>query len=281
MWAIRNIVCLLLVLFVLHLSSSTKMAKFSWSPLDLKEPFKLNLKNYAVLILNRPISLPSKLMESLWNGASVRSTVDGGTTTWFDYVKKHDLKLNNKYPDIISGDFDSISPELLKTCEENGVYVEKTPDQDYTDFEKAIWVIKRHYAKQLDSLIAVIDNADRLDHTFSNLNTLYRVRQSIFPETNTTAFILSSVSLTWMLEPGQHSVSIPNYLSKQQVWCGILPFKPVKNHITTTGLKWNLENNSVEFGGLISSSNTYDGSNEVTINTDAEILWSMGLVTDK
>ncbi|KAK9503888.1 hypothetical protein O3M35_010354 [Rhynocoris fuscipes] len=280
MWAIRNTVGLVFILFVLRLSSSTRMAKFSWSPLDLKEQDKLDLKNYAVLILNRPISLPTKLMESLWNGASIRSTVDGGTTNWFDYVEKHELKLKNKYPDIISGDFDSISPELLKKCEEHGVYVEKTPDQDYTDFEKAIWVIKRRYTKQLDSIIAIIDNADRLDHTFSNLNTLYRVRQSIFPETNTTAFILSSVSLTWILEPGQHSISIPSYLRDNQVWCGILPFKPVKNHITTTGLKWNLENNSVEFGGLISSSNTYD-SNEVTVNTDAEILWSMGLKTDK
>lgn len=33
----------------------------------------------------------------------------------------------------------------------------------------------------------------------------------------------------------------------------------------------------MEFGGLISTSNTYSGEPEVTVKTDTLLLWSMGL----
>lgn len=85
----------------------------------------------------------------------------------------------------------------------------------------------------------ILDVSGRLDHTFSNLNTLHRTR-SIFSDYHTKAYLLTSVSLTWILNPGHHTISIPSYIRDEEEWCGILPFTPVKNHITTTGLKWNL-----------------------------------------
>uniref|UniRef100_A0A170Y7E9 Thiamin pyrophosphokinase 1 n=2 Tax=Triatoma infestans TaxID=30076 RepID=A0A170Y7E9_TRIIF len=249
------------------------MESFTWAPLDLKKRCKFNLGSYALIILNRPIVLPPDEMMTLWREATLRSTVDGGTTRWFEFLKQH--KLDVTYPDIVSGDFDSISPSLLKTCEEHGVYVERTVDQNYTDFEKALHVIKQQCDKKLDTLLVLLDVSCRLDHTFANLNTLYRVKD-IFPDQDIKAFLLTSVSLTWILNPGHHTISIPSYLRDEQEWCGILPFTPVKNHVTTTGLKWNLDNLTIEFGGLISSSNTYDGSPEVTLTTDFEIIWCMG-----
>lgn len=63
---------------------------------------------------------------------------------------------------------------------------------------------------------------------------------------------------------------------RQKSWCGLLPFGYPVNCISTTGLKWNLNNTTMQFGGLISTSNTYEDC-EVTVNTDTSVIWTMGI----
>lgn len=38
-----------------------------------------------------------------------------------------------------------------------------------------------------------------------------------------------------------------------------------------------LDNAALQFGGLVSSSNTYDNCSEVTIDTDSPVIWTMGI----
>lgn len=43
-----------------------------------------------------------------------------------------------KLPQLLCGDFDSITSEALHFFKENGVIVKETPDQDYPDIWKAL-----------------------------------------------------------------------------------------------------------------------------------------------
>jgi len=84
----------------------------------------------------------------------------------------------NLRPDIILGDFDSVrDPNYWGITAENvsayrgreGVLIVPTPNQDYTDLEKAIHYADAHQATEL---IIVTETIGRQDHTLYNLRLL-------------------------------------------------------------------------------------------------------------
>ncbi|XP_054285240.1 thiamin pyrophosphokinase 1-like [Macrosteles quadrilineatus] len=235
----------------------------------------IDIGRFAVLVLNQPITLPKRYMLDIWNGASFRATADGGTDRWYEFVasiSSRDHTLKKIHPDLISGDFDSVKPETIKRCLENNVKMLKTPDQDKTDFTKALEEIWKETGGEIDSVITIVDNSGRLDHIMSNLNTLYEPHQH-------RLYLLGSNSLTWLLAPGLHHIEVPQSLVVSKAHCGLIPLgEPCT--VTTTGLKWNLNKDKMQFGGLISTCNLFSENNSglVTVETDNPVLWTATVV---
>ncbi|XP_076246261.1 thiamine pyrophosphokinase 1-like isoform X2 [Calliopsis andreniformis] len=237
----------------LMMQQEPDLNKIVWDPLQIFR-YSIDYK-YAVVILNSPLNWKHDTLLRIWQNAKINVTVDGGTHMWLQYLEG----------------------QVLEKLRSMGSTIIETPDQDQTDYTKALLELQ-HYSKEknrnLNGVYVFVESSGRFDHIIGNINTLYKSNKLI---RNTQVIQIASNSLTWILQPGFHTIVIPNILVQNNSWCGLLPIGAPVNQITTTGLKWNLHNSTLQFGGLISSSNTYDNCSEVTVNTDSPVIWTMGI----
>ncbi|XP_033163699.1 thiamin pyrophosphokinase 1 [Drosophila mauritiana] len=253
--------------------------EFKWTPGNLiNENFKLGDHGHVCVVLNRQIQVPAHVVKLLWKNAAVRCAVDGGSNHWRDFVVAQAMskKANGSAPttpleplDVITGDFDSITEETVDFFKTTPKV--HTPDQDATDFTKAMAVLQPVMAqRKIQDVVVFHDTSGRLDQVMANLNTLYKSQKD-----NCNVFLLSGDSVTWLLRPGKHTIKVPVDLVTSQRWCSLMPVGSSAHNVTTTGLKWNLYHAQLEFGGMVSTSNTY-ATEFVQVETDANLIWSMG-----
>ncbi|XP_017774131.1 PREDICTED: thiamin pyrophosphokinase 1 [Nicrophorus vespilloides] len=242
-----------------------------WNPWQLiLDKDKETCKDYGVVVLNRPMNYDSEyIIFKIWSNAKIRVTVDGGTDRWITYTKPRQIQ-KLPHPDLITGDMDSIS-RLAVSKFANLSKIIPTPDQNETDFTKALLEVQK--LMDLKNILVLTETSGRLDQILSNVNTLYKAKK-FMPQTN--VYLVCPDSVSWLLDEGEHSIKIPAQLRKDKVWCGLIPIGGACR-VTTTGLKWNLKNSLMEFGQLVSTSNTYSDDEEVTVQTDRTILWTMGV----
>lgn len=225
----------------------------------------------GLIILNQPLQLQTKLLKTVWPKAKLKVTVDGGTNELYNNTEDE----RDKYiPHLITGDFDSVQPNVLQYYKEKNVEILETPDQDYTDFTKCLQVLaNRKLTTQLDCVIVLGSFGGRLDQIFSNIETLFTAK-TIIPET--PVYLYSQESMACLLSEGKHILHTSSPCRHD--WCGLIPIGSSCECVTTSGLKWNLDKQRLRFGELISTSNTWDNdSGFVTIETDQPLLWTMGI----
>nr|XP_017088731.2 thiamin pyrophosphokinase 1 [Drosophila bipectinata] len=252
--------------------------EFKWTPGNLiNEHYKLGDNGHVCMVLNREIQVPAHVVRLLWKNAAVRCAVDGGSNHWRDFVveqaKSKRSNSNEASPleplDVITGDFDSITEDTVDFFKTTPKI--HTPDQDATDFTKAITVLQPVMnQRKIRDVVVFHDTSGRLDHVMANLNTLYKMQKD-----NCNVFLLSGDSVTWLLRPGKHTIQVPPDLVATQRWCSLMPVGATAHNVTTTGLKWNLYHAQMDFGGMVSTSNTY-ATEFVQVETDSNLIWSMG-----
>lgn len=118
----------------------------------------------AVLVANGPFDdvCPARLRKAVAS-ADFTIGIDGGTRT---------LIRLGLTPTHVTGDFDSLSEEERDALAERGASIFPTPDQDFTDFDKAL----RFAFEELGATDATVFGATggRLDHLYSVLSVLIK-----------------------------------------------------------------------------------------------------------
>jgi len=227
-----------------------------------------------VCVLNQPVVNPSVLIK-LWNKAQYRVTVDGGTSIWSAIVNNTEEKISVENPDLITGDFDSANQAHVKHFQGLGTKVVETPDQDQTDFTKCLEqlsLLAKSDSKlaKVEAVIAFVETSGRLDQVMANIQTLFLAEKFL----HWPVYLVSSCSISWLLGVGQHKIKCGGLVDSGS-HCGLIPLDG-QAIVTTCGLKWNLSSGRLKFGDLVSTSNGFDTSkNEVIVNTDKSLLWTM------
>ncbi|CAG9795137.1 unnamed protein product [Diatraea saccharalis] len=217
--------------------------------------------------------------------ACLRVTVDGGTAQWDNFLKElpENVQKTIRVPDLITGDFDSIPQEILQKYEAINCKVIHTPDQNHTDFTKALMELNS-WCKlnnlEIDHVITICQSSGRLDHIMGNIQTLFLAKEKLLLGLKTRLYLVTDDSISWLLQPGDHIIKIPEQSQvNKRAWCSLIPVGETCSRITTSGLKWNLESQSLKFGEIVSTSNTFDGSEHVTVKCSNTVLWSMKVPT--
>lgn len=149
----------------------------------------------------------------------------------------------NIVPDLVTGDFDSINT-IPSTVE-----VIKTPNQNFTDFDKSLTILKDRGYHHID---VYGGSGKEHDHFLGNISTALQWKNSLsisfFDDFGKYFFIENTIKLT-------------NVIGRN---ISLIPF-PIALEIFTEGLLYPLKNKTLTFGKSIGTRNKAE-NNDVQIS---------------
>ncbi|KAI0279731.1 thiamine pyrophosphokinase [Russula aff. rugulosa BPL654] len=238
----------------------------------------------ALIILNQPFS--KALLRHLWHATDWHCCADGGANRLHDVLNcdtgdaidttittasAASDRVDDYLPDLLKGDLDSVREDVRRYYETRGVRVVQDDDQNSTDLMKCIRSLQeKEEADGVDTpydVVLLCGFSGRLDQTVHLLSYLHKLRKS-----GRRLFAVADENVGWVLDEGKHRISIDH--SVLGPTCGLLPVGVDSTVLTTTGLRWNLTNQTSGFDGLLSTSNhLVPDEDTVYIETSRPIWW--------
>lgn len=280
----------------------------------------------ALIVLNSN-SVQVDLLSSIWHSFDTTMCADGGANRlhdgclWKDNDRRtsihtassrgsnnggsngssQDVMLSALIPTHIIGDLDSLRDDVNEYYCNKGTIVLKDSNQDNNDLEKCIEFLSTLYSQEdlLCNTTVVIAGitGGRIDQEIASMHVLFRYLSSFY-----RIVLVGEESISFLLKPNVTNLIRPiNLMLNSDItatnsgmvtegpMCGLLPIGCKVDRVTTTGLKWNLYEQSLELGKLISSSNQAimapcsgcsdsnadaDGQNCITVTTSEPLLFS-------
>ena len=171
----------------------------------------------------------------------------------FHYLKQ--LKFPLDKLDFISGDFDShkIEEEIIQQAQNHSFEIIETPDQNKTDFHKALEII---IEKGFENSDVLGRSGGEQDHFLGNLSVAFAFKDkenlSFFDKHSSYYFI-----------PKKFTIS-----DVKGKMISLMPF-PIAKNIETKGLKWPLYKEDLILGERI-------GTRNIAENKDVTIKYNQG-----
>lgn len=144
----------------------------------------------------------------------------------YNYLRK--LKVQ---PDVISGDLDSLDRSQIPTS----IEIVETPDQDFTDFEKALQLIEQSGYQEV---YVYGSSGMEHDHFLGNLSTALKFKESL------TLVFFDDYSYYFFTDK---QTILEGYQGRT---ISLYPF-PTAENIVTKGLKYSLNNESLDLTSRI------------------------------
>ena len=160
------------------------------------------------------------------------------------------FETKNIIPDLVTGDFDSINKIP------SSVEVIKTPNQDYTDFEKALQILKHRGYYHIDIYGG---SGKEHDHFLGNISTAKQWKIGL----NITFF--DDLGKYFFIDEFYNGTNLKNRN------ISLIPL-PVANGVLTKGLLYPLNNETLTFGERIGTRNKASEDNIQISFDDGDLL---------
>mmetsp|Transcript_2333 Transcript_2333/g.5399 ORF Transcript_2333/g.5399 Transcript_2333/m.5399 type:complete len:422 (-) Transcript_2333:986-2251(-) len=301
----------------------------------------------ALIILNTPIKCTinkngklSGVLGALWETSSYRICADGGANRLYDatttITNTHNQiasvdssssspssssSTNLYLPNVITGDLDSVRPDVLRYYEERGVSIVRVEDQNFHDLDKSLMAVEKWITKvsseKRDSLSNEERNTDetnnfstfiyggfggRFDQEMGCINALcvwgkkerFQHTSLALYDEETCAFALPESPTKNEIRirfPGESSSSIKsddddyeqttNNKVGEGPTCGLIPIGGRCDDVRTTGLQWNLEGDVPLEFGGLVSSSNRVVEEVVTVKTSSPLLFTAEMIVEE
>ncbi len=190
-----------------------------------------DINERALVVLNGQDCLENIAIDN-WRKYKYLLAVDGA----LDMLLKSGIS-----PHAVTGDFDSVTKSSLDQFKKSGGITDYRQEQESTDFEKALI---HCLEKDINAVDVIGYKGDRFDHEIAVLDAIVKYSERLDIQ------LIDKTAVGRILSSG----STLEVEGKEKHLCSMLPLIFCTG-VTTSGLKWNLENRDLSLGNLISCSN--------------------------